>query len=79
MNLIDNAVKYARCAADKTIVVRTRGKTDFTIIEIEDHGPGIPYRQRKKVFEQFYRCEDEDSMPTLAGQASHKPRGWAWV
>ncbi len=59
VNLVDNAVKYARCAADKTIVVRTRDKPGLTIIEIEDHGPGIPYRQRKRVFEQFYRCEDE--------------------
>ncbi len=57
VNLIDNAVKYARCAAEKTVVVRTRADEGFTIIEVEDHGPGIPHRQRKKVFEQFYRIE----------------------
>ena len=55
VNLIDNAVKYARSAADKTITVRTRGEDGFTIIEVEDRGPGVPHRQRKKVFEQFYR------------------------
>jgi signal transduction histidine kinase len=55
VNLIDNAVKYAAGAADKTISIRTRGAADYTIIEVEDHGPGIPHRQRKKVFEQFYR------------------------
>jgi signal transduction histidine kinase len=55
VNLIDNAVKYADSAADKTVTVRTRGADDYTIIEVEDHGPGIPHRQRKKVFEQFYR------------------------
>jgi len=55
VNLIDNAVKYARGAADKTILVRTRGEDGFTIIEVEDRGPGVPHRQRKKVFEQFYR------------------------
>jgi signal transduction histidine kinase len=55
VNLIDNAVKYARGATDKTITVRTRGEAGFTIIEVEDRGPGVPHRQRKKVFEQFYR------------------------
>lgn len=55
VNLIDNAVKYARTAKDKTIHLRTAREGNFTIIEVEDHGPGIPHRQRKKVFEQFYR------------------------
>ncbi|MBN1505847.1 MAG: HAMP domain-containing histidine kinase [Sedimentisphaerales bacterium] len=55
VNLIDNAVKYAHTAQDKTIAVRTAREGRFTIIEVEDHGPGIPHRQRRKVFEQFYR------------------------
>jgi signal transduction histidine kinase len=59
VNLIDNAVKYAAGAADKTVTVRTRGAADYTMIEVEDHGPGIPHRQRKKVFEQFYRYGPE--------------------
>lgn len=59
VNLVDNAVKYARCAADKTISVRTRNEPGFTIIEVQDHGPGIPRRQHKRVFEQFYRCDDD--------------------
>jgi signal transduction histidine kinase len=64
VNLIDNAVKYAAgSAADKTITVRTRSAADYTLIEVEDHGPGIPHRQRKKVFEQFYRYG-----PAPAGQ-----------
>jgi len=57
VNLIDNAVKYAACAADKTINVRTRGDDSFTVIEVEDRGPGVPHRQRRKVFEEFYRFE----------------------
>jgi signal transduction histidine kinase len=61
VNLIDNAVKYARSAEDKTITVRTHADGSYTIIEVEDHGPGIPHRQRKKVFEQFYRCSENQS------------------
>jgi two-component system phosphate regulon sensor histidine kinase PhoR len=56
VNLLDNAIKYARIAEDKTIIVRTANQQQFTIIEVEDHGPGIPHRQRKKVFDQFYDC-----------------------
>jgi signal transduction histidine kinase len=59
VNLIDNAVKYARSAEDKAITVRSREENEFAIIEVEDHGPGIPYRQRRRVFEQFYRCDAE--------------------
>jgi signal transduction histidine kinase len=57
VNLIDNAVKYAKPAEDKTIAIRSREEHGFAIIEVEDHGPGIPHRQRKRVFEQFYRCD----------------------
>jgi len=57
VNLVDNAVKYARSAADKTIWVRTRNEPGLTIIEVEDRGPGIPHHLRRKVFDQFYRIE----------------------
>jgi len=72
VNLLDNAIKYARGAEDKTITVRTRlvpskaeGRDSrFVIIEVEDHGPGVPQRQRKKVFEPFYRCGCEATRET---------------
>jgi len=64
VNLLDNAIKYARDAEDKTITVRTRGNSQFVLIEVEDHGPGVPHRQRKKVFEEFYRTEAEATRET---------------
>ncbi len=64
VNLIDNAVKYAHDTEDKTITVRTRGDRQFILIEVEDHGPGVPHRQRKKIFEQFYRSEAEATRDT---------------
>jgi signal transduction histidine kinase len=64
VNLLDNAIKYARTAEDKTIEVRTRTKERFIVIEVEDHGPGVPHRQRRKVFEQFYRCGAEATRET---------------
>jgi signal transduction histidine kinase len=64
VNLLDNAIKYARGAEDKTITVRTRSKERFALIEVQDHGPGVPHRQRKKVFEQFYRVGSEATRET---------------
>ncbi|MFC1739819.1 sensor histidine kinase [Planctomycetota bacterium] len=64
VNLLDNAIKYARSAKDKTITIRTKRENRFILIEVEDHGPGIPHRQRKKVFEQFYRCGPEATRET---------------
>jgi signal transduction histidine kinase len=64
VNLLDNAIKYARDAEDKTITVRTRSNDQFILIEVEDHGPGVPHRQREKVFEEFYRTEAEATRET---------------
>jgi len=64
VNLLDNAIKYARDAEDKTVIVRTKGDHEFIIIEVEDHGPGVPHRQRKKIFEQFYRIGAESTRET---------------
>jgi signal transduction histidine kinase len=64
VNLLDNAVKYARNTADKTITVRTRSDSQYILIEVEDHGPGVPHRQRKKIFEEFYRLGSEATRET---------------
>jgi signal transduction histidine kinase len=64
VNLLDNAIKYARDAEDKTIFIRTKADGKFTVIEVEDHGPGVPHRQRNKIFEQFYRPAAESTRET---------------
>ncbi|MHC5083028.1 MAG: sensor histidine kinase [Planctomycetota bacterium] len=61
INLLDNALKYAKQSDDKRIIVRTRTQSDYAILEIEDRGPGIPRSQQKKIFEAFYRCADEST------------------
>ena len=64
VNLLDNAIKYARDADDKTILVRTRRDGPCVLIEVEDHGPGVPARLRKKIFDAFYRAGAEDTRET---------------
>ncbi len=64
VNLLDNAIKYARTAEDKRIFLRTRQVKDKILIEVEDRGPGIARSQHKKIFEAFYRCGDESTRQT---------------
>lgn len=52
-NLIDNAAKYSDGPAD--IVVRILKKHPFIVIEVEDHGMGIPSHELENVFQRFYR------------------------
>ncbi|MBN1845903.1 MAG: HAMP domain-containing histidine kinase [Sedimentisphaerales bacterium] len=64
INLVDNAVKYAGDAPDKRILIRTRSVDGYVLIEVEDHGPGVPHRQRRRIFDEFYRCEAETTRET---------------
>lgn len=53
LNLIDNAVKYASDGKALDVLAQVDG----TII-VADRGPGVPKRDRERVFERFYRCDD---------------------
>ena len=58
MNILSNAIKYS--PDGKRIKVRVERSRDGEYIEVsvEDQGPGIPEKDRKKVFDRFYRCEN---------------------
>lgn len=52
-NLIENAVKYGGPA--RWVGVRTRALRGEVAVIVEDQGPGIPPRERSRIFEPFYR------------------------
>jgi signal transduction histidine kinase len=54
-NLIDNARKYAKTAADRRIGVRATAAGTRVAIEVEDHGPGVPAGEEKGIFKPFRR------------------------
>lgn len=54
-NLIENAIKYT--PEETTISIRTIEHDEFTRIEVEDNGPGIPIRYQPRLFERFYRVD----------------------
>jgi signal transduction histidine kinase len=55
LNLLQNAFKYS--GQDKQIAVRARLEDRGVAIDVEDAGVGIPQRERKRIFERFYRVD----------------------
>ena len=58
INLIENSVKFGASSAVKAIAVRLREEGDRVRVEVADTGPGIPARDVKKIFNDFYRAEN---------------------
>jgi two-component system sensor histidine kinase TctE len=50
-NLLDNAIRYGKLGGH--IIVRIAGERG--VLEVEDDGPGVPVKDRERVFERFYR------------------------
>jgi signal transduction histidine kinase len=40
------------------ILIRTRQETGYEIVEIEDHGPGIPADRLSRIFDPFYTTKE---------------------
>ena len=64
LNLIDNAVKYS--AAGTPIVLKLDQFHDKVVIQVCDHGYGIPLQHQARIFERFYRV-DESRSPATGG------------
>ncbi|MFI5333605.1 MAG: ATP-binding protein [Chlamydiales bacterium] len=55
MNLLENAVKYSQAPGE--IMVKIRGDSEKTTIEISDKGIGIPAENLEKIFLRFYTVD----------------------
>lgn len=62
LNLFENAIKYSREAA--IIDVKLEADGQQIILSIADQGIGIAEKEKKKVFEKFYRVGSEDTRRT---------------
>jgi len=56
-NLLSNAIKYS--PEGGTITVQGRGDKRQLLIRVSDQGIGIPPEELERVFERFYRVENE--------------------
>ena len=59
-NLIDNAISFS--PAGGTVEVRVRRSGSDVVVEVADHGPGVPPEARDAIFQRFYseRTEGQD-------------------
>ncbi len=57
-NLLENALKYNE--GEPVIEVETYNEGNYLAIAIQDNGIGIPKKEQKKIFEQFYRVHNGD-------------------
>ena len=64
MNLVDNSLKFSKNADYKMINVELRIKETDMYLAVRDYGPGIPPSEMKKVFQEFYRVENEMTRQT---------------
>lgn len=57
-NLLTNALKYSPPHAPVAVHLRRDG--DFARCEVQDHGPGLPPKELKRIWRRFYRAPDVD-------------------
>ena len=60
-NLVSNGIKYSTPGSSVVVRVRERG-TQHIVIEVVDHGLGIPPEQVGKLFQKFARVRTEEHL-----------------
>jgi PAS domain S-box-containing protein len=53
-NLVSNAFKYSTASREVSVNIRAEG--GFAVLEVSDHGIGIPAEDVERIFEPFYRA-----------------------
>lgn len=56
LNLLQNAAKYG--GPSRRIELSCRAGNGHVELSVADRGPGIPRRERRRIFERFYRIDD---------------------
>ncbi len=64
-NLLSNANKYAGEQSEIKITVNQQG--DKLLVVVEDSGVGIPEAERDKIFDRFYRLENNKTSTGVTG------------
>ena len=55
-NVLQNAIRYS--PSHSTVEVRLGETADTSIVEIRDHGPGVPEELLSQIFKPFFRAEE---------------------
>ena len=65
INLIENSMKFGKNNAEKNILLLLEQEKGQVKISLSDTGPGIPKHALKKVFDDFFRVDNELTRTTL--------------
>ena len=66
LNLFDNAIKFSADSKTKEIQLSAHQRSDGKLeISVRDYGPGIAAEQMRKIFQMFYRVENEMTRETI--------------
>jgi two-component system sensor histidine kinase GlrK len=62
-NLLSNAIRYSPEGGTVTLVLQQQG--DGLTIDVQDQGPGVPAAERERIFEPFFRGQQQpaDGLP----------------
>lgn len=66
-NLVDNTIRYTPTGGRVDLDVRRDG--EYVLIIVSDTGPGIPFFERERVFDPFYRVIGNDAYGSGLGLA----------
>ncbi len=79
-NLLDNAIRYIPQGGKITVHLSNLSRP---LITVEDNGPGVPVKERERVFERFYRLLGNETVGSGLGLAivreiatAHGARVW---
>ncbi|MEX2273118.1 MAG: HAMP domain-containing sensor histidine kinase [Vicinamibacterales bacterium] len=81
LNLLDNAVKYGR--EGQVVRVTAAHTTGGTLITVDDEGPGVPDKDRRRIWQPFWRAAGSEQGGSGIGLAIveqvvtlHEGRAW---
>jgi two-component system OmpR family sensor kinase len=66
-NLVGNALRYTPEGSPIELAVGVRTSEDgrrHSVIEVRDHGPGVPEEEAARIFERFYRADTSRTRET---------------
>jgi len=64
-NLLGNALRYSNKGDEIIIFAKSKEEKDQVLIGVKDHGPGIPEKYQKKIFEKFVQLSDKSEVGGL--------------
>lgn len=63
-NIVVNALRFTPEGSPLALAVGVDAARDIVVVEVRDHGPGIPEQLRGKIFQRFFRADNSRARDT---------------